>query len=189
MANTTKKTGNTASKKATDEVLTQEPDVRESTTTETTKIVAKEIDPNQYITVKNGFQGKLVYKSPRTGEVFIWDEFGTEQEMELRELKNAKNSHKKFFSDNWFMFDEDWVIDYLGVKQYYKHALRIDNFDDIFTYPSDKLKKTLNQLSEGQKKSDAYRAKSLISDVTIDSLKAISVLEEALGVDLTDKER
>ena len=37
---------------------------------ETTKkpVVPKEIDPNQIITVRNGFQGRLVYKSKRTGE-------------------------------------------------------------------------------------------------------------------------
>lgn len=153
------------------------------------KIVVKDIDPTQYVTVRNGFQGKLVYESPRTGETFVWEEFGSEQEMELRELKNAKNTRKKFFISNWFMFDEDWVIDYLGVKQYYKHALKIDEFDDIFTYPLEKLKKTLALLSEGQKKSVVYRAKLLISEGSIDSLKAIATIEEALGVDLTEKDR
>ena len=153
------------------------------------KIVAKDIDPTQYIIVRNGFQGKLIYESPRTGETFIWEDFGSEQEMELRELKNAKNTRKKFFMNNWFMFDEDWIIDYLGVKQYYKHALKIDEFDTIFTYPLEKLKKTLSQLSEGQKKSIIYRAKVLIADGSIDSLKAIATIEEALGVDLTEKDR
>ena len=153
------------------------------------KIIVKDIDPTQYVIVRNGFQGKLVYESPRNGETFIWDEFGSEQEMELRELKNAKNTRKKFFQNNWFMFDEDWIVDYLGVKQYYKHAIKIDDFDKIFTYPLDKLKKTLSQLSDGQKKSVIYRAKILIGDGTIDSLKAIATIEEALGVDLTEKDR
>ena len=80
---------------------------------ETTKkpVVPKEIDPNQIITVRNGFQGRLVYKSKRTGERWSWESFGAEQDMELSELKNARNSNKKYFINNWFMFDEDWVID------------------------------------------------------------------------------
>ena len=80
-------------------------------------IIPKDIDASQFVTVRNGFQGKLVYVSKRTGETFIWEEFGSEQEMELRELRNAKNSYKTFFVNNWFMFDEDWIVDYLGVRK------------------------------------------------------------------------
>lgn len=151
------------------------------------KIVAKDIDPSQYVTVRNGFQGKLVYISKRTGETFIWDEFGAEQEMELRELKNAKNSYKNFFINNWFMFDEDWIIDYLGVRQFYKHAIPIDNFDEIFTQKASDLKKTISGLSDGQKKSVAYRAKELIAENKIDSLSVINTLEKALNIELIEK--
>ena len=98
-------------------------------------IVPKDVDPNQYITVRNGFQGRLIYISKKTGETFEWDGFGEEQEMELRELKAAKNSYNKaFYSNNWFMFnpEDEWVIDYLGVRQYYKNAVNVDEFDDMF---------------------------------------------------------
>ena len=50
-------------------------------------LVAKDIDPNQIVTVRNGFQGMLIYKSKKTGERYIWQEFGDEQDMELSELK------------------------------------------------------------------------------------------------------
>ena len=75
-------------------------------------LVPKDIDPSQYVTVRNGFQGRLVYKSKRTGERFVWDSFGAEQDMELSELRNARNSNKKYFINNWFMFDEPWIVDY-----------------------------------------------------------------------------
>lgn len=150
-------------------------------------IIPKDVDPTQYVTVRNGFQGRLVYRSRKTGEMFIWDEFGSEQEMELRELRNAKNSYKSFFINNWFMFDEDWIVDYLGVRQYYKNAIPIDGFDNIFSMKSAELKRTIAGLSAGQKKSVAYRAKELISEQKIDSLSVISVLEEALNIELIEK--
>ena len=156
-------------------------------TQEKEPLVIKDVDPEQYVIVRNGFQGKLIYKSPRTGERFIWEEFGDEQEMQLRELKNAKNTYKKFFINNWFMFDESWVIDYLGVKQYYQNILSIDNFDDIFSKSPAELKKFISNLSAGQKKSIAYRATQLIAEEKIDSRKVISTLEECLGVDLIEK--
>lgn len=150
-------------------------------------MVAKDVDPSMYVTVRNGFQGRLVYQSRKTGEMFVWDNFGDEQDMELRELKNAKNSYKKFFINNWFMFDDDWIVDYLGVRQFYKNAVSIDDFDKIFKQKPDELKKTISEMSEGQKQSVAYRARTLISNGEIDSLSVVSTLEELLGTELIEK--
>lgn len=152
------------------------------------KIVAKDIDLDQYITVLNGFHGKLVYKGRRNGEWFIWDEFGAEQDMELRELKSAKNDCKKFFSENLFMFNEEdmWVVDYLGLGKYYDNALSIDEIDDLFSKSAANVKKIVNGLSDGQKRTVAYRASQLIADGQIDSLSVINALEEALGTELIE---
>lgn len=178
----TKNTTNKSSAKATTKVM--EP---KEAPVENKQIVAKDIDVHQYVTVRNGFQGKLVYVSQKTGEHFVWDGFGTEQEMELLELRNAKNSAKKFFQNNWFMFDEDWIADYLGVKQFYRHAVKIEDFDKIFEMSPAEIKNTVTALSDGQKKSVAYRAKMLIAEGEIDSNKAINALEEALGVELIER--
>ena len=152
-------------------------------------IVPKDIDPEQYVTVRNGFQGRLVYVSKHTGERFVWDQFGDEQEMELRELKNAKNSYKKFFENNWFMFDEDWIVDYLGVQRFYRNAVRIEDFDEIFQKDAKTISEIISDMSDGQKKSVAYRARVLIADGAIDSNKAITALEESLGVELVERDR
>lgn len=153
------------------------------------KIVPKEIDPHQYIPVKSGVHGKLIYKSRKTGEKFVWQGFGEEQDMELQELRNAKSANKKFFERNWFMFDDeyDWVIDYLGVRAFYRNALSIDHFDDIFEMRPAEIGKRIAMLSEGQKKAVRYRATQLISEDGIDSIKVIEALEKALGIELIER--
>lgn len=152
-------------------------------------MIPKKIDPNQYVTVRNGFQGRLVYKSKRTGERFVWDSFGAEQDMELSELKNARNSNKKYFINNWFMFDEPWIPDYIGMAQYYKFAIPIEDFDKFFEKSAAELEKAVAKLSDGQKQSVAYRAKQLIADGTIDSNKAIASLEKSLGIELVEHDK
>lgn len=156
---------------------------------ETKPMAAKDIDVNQMIVVRNGFQGKLIYISARTGEKFVWDEFGSEQDIELRELRNAKSAHKGFFENNWFMFDDDyaWVIDYLGVGKFYENCIKLDEFDDLFKKTPAQIKATISKLSDGQKKSVSYRARQLITSGDIDSHKAILALEEALGVELIER--
>lgn len=175
--------------KTTTKTSTKTQDAAAESQAQPAKIIPKDIDLNQYITVRNGFHGVLVYKSSRTGELFIWNTFGSEQEISLGELRNAKNSAKDFFINNWFMFDEEfsWVIDYLGMRRYYKHFVSIDQFDDIFKQTPAQIKKTVAELSRGQKQTLAYRASELIASGEIDSLKLISALETALGVELIEK--
>lgn len=151
------------------------------------RMIPKDVDPSQIITVKNGFQGRLVYKSKRTGERFVWDGFGAEQDMELGELRNARNSNKKYFINNWFMFDEPWVVDYLGMGKFYKFSISIEGFDELFEKPAAEIEATIAKLSDGQKKSIAYRAKQLIADGGIDSNKTITTLERCLGTELIER--
>ncbi len=184
---------NSTTKKKTEEVSEKvvENTKEESTETKTEKkrYTPTEVDPSQTVIVLNGFQGKLTYISPRTREKYKWEEFGGEQEIEIRELRNAKGSAKEFFVNNWFMFDEEyaWVIDYLGVKQYYKNSIRLDEFDDIFELPADEVESRVSVLSKGQKQSLGYRARQLVAEDKIESLKVIAALERALGIKLIEK--
>ena len=185
MANENNKT-KTSSKQS----AKQEPkaEVKTEVKEERKTFTPKDIDPHQIVTVRNGFQGRLTYKSQKTGEKFVWDEFGAEQDMEIGELRNARNSAKKYFINNWFMFDEQWIVEYLGMKQYYRFAVSIDDFDKIFEMNVSEMEKTLENMSDGQRKSVAYRAKQLIADGGIDSNKTIQALERCLGTELIERD-
>ena len=199
MANTKSK----VSKNTVQKPATQKADVTKNKETVTTDIediedvsaekkqyrVKKNLDPNMIVTVKNGFQGLLVYKSRRTNERFVWETFGDEQDMDLQELKNARNSSKTFFENNWFLIDDPEVLEYLGVSQYYKYALNFDSFDGLFNKSPDEISDTISRLSTGQKKSVAYRAKALIANGSIDSIKVINALEESLSIELIDRDK
>ena len=192
MANTS-----TKAKKAADALKTTEPAevetveevVEDTDSNEAEKKYYKvktNLDPGMYVTVKNGFNGTLVYKSKKTGERFIWEAFGDEQEIELAELKATKNSYKSFFVNNWFLFDDPEIIEWLGMNQYYKHALDSASFDKLFKKTPEEIEKTIKALSDGQKKSVAFRAKQLISEGEIDSIKVISALEKSLSTELIE---
>lgn len=156
---------------------------------ESKPIIPKDVDPNTIVIVKNGFNGKLIYISPRTKERYVWDSFGDEQEMELRELRNAKSSAKKFFENNWFMFnkDDEWVVQYLGLSRYYKYAVKLDDFDEIFEKSIDEVVDIIGKMSKGQKRSLSYRARQLVIGGEIDSRKMITALENALGTEFIER--
>lgn len=147
--------------------------------------VKKDLDPHMIVPVKNGFNGTLVCKG-KNGERYMWAIFGDEQEIELSDLKYIKNTYKNFFINNWFLFDDPEIIEYLGMTQYYKHALNSESFDTIFEKEPEEVKAVVKELSAGQKKSLAFRAKQMIASGDIDSMKVISALEESLGIELIE---
>lgn len=147
----------------------------------------KTFDVHDYVTVRNGFNGKLIYKSKRTGERFVWDEFGSEQDMELQELKNAKNSSREFFEQNWFMLDDPSVISYLGVERYYKNSLNYEDFDVLFSMNPEEIERRIEKLPSGQRTSVIYLAREKIAGGEIDSMRVINALEKSLGVELIER--
>ena len=166
----------------------QEPmEVEKSAEPKVTYKAKRDLDPHSYVTVRNGFNGVLVYKSKRTGERFVWQEFGDEQDMELMELRAARNASKAYFINNWFLFDDPAVVEWLGMERDYKHALNANSFDELFTKDSEEIKKTISELSTGQKRSVVFRAKQLIDEGAIDSIKTINTLESCLGVELIER--
>ena len=149
-------------------------------------VVKPELNPEDYVTVRNGFNGKLVYRSRNTNEVYIWDGLGAEQEMELRELKHARNTARAYFSNNWFMFDDPAIPDWLGVSMYYKDALDIDEIDELFTMSPAEIERTIRSMPAGQKETIANRAKDLLrTGDKIDSIRVIHALERSLGITLS----
>lgn len=146
----------------------------------------REFRPDEYVTVRSGYNGRLVYKSSKTGEKFVFESFGSEHDMELQELRKAKNEYKGFFKNNWFLIDDPEVIDYLGVREYYKNALSYEEFDSIADMTAEEISARMALVSEGQKISIAHYVRKMIADGRIDSMKAITALEKGLGVQLIE---
>lgn len=176
-----------ATRKKTEEIAEATPVVEDSKPI----VPAKEapVDPHQIVVVRNGFNGLLVYKSPKTGEVIKWGKFGDEQEMEVGELRTVRNTAKGFFVNNWFMFDEEyqWVLDYLGVRGFYKNSISIENMDEVFNLPPEEIEEKLSKLPDGQKRSLGYRAREMVVSGEIDSRRAISAIEKALNIVLIER--
>ena len=149
--------------------------------------VRKQLDPHTIVTVKNGFPGMLIYESSKTGEMFRWESLGDEQDMELQELKNARNASKAFYVNNWFRIDDPEILDYLGVAEYYKNALNLIDDEVLRSMKPDDIHSTVAKMSDGQKLALKYRVKQMIESGDIDSIKMITAFEEALGVELIER--
>ena len=137
------------------------------------------------VTVKNGFAGRLVYKSRRNGERFIWEETGDEQDLEYQTLKDVRNSNKEFFINNWFIIEDQDVIDALNLKKYYEGSIRMDTLYQLVEQKPEVIERTVRDMPDGPKDTLKMRLRQMIADEEIDSIKVIAAFERSLGVKLT----
>lgn len=151
------------------------------------RFTPKRLDPHTYVRVINGYHGELIYISPRTGEKFGWPEFGADQYIELQDLRAARSSGRAFFEKNWFLIEDQEILEDLGVARFYKNAITAEEFDTLFDKEPNEVLDTVSKLSDGQKKAVGFLAKKLIAEQKLDSISLITSLEELLGTELIER--
>jgi len=132
--------------------------------------------------------GGAVYVSKKImGYMVEWDDIGSVEYMELGELASMRNTDRRFFEDNWIIFEntEEYstvqLYDFLKVTKHYKNIVTPDTIDDLLKYDKNKLAKTIATFSKGMKQTVAAVAKSRLNQGTLDK-NIIDTLESALGV-------
>lgn len=145
------------------------------------KNIKVEPDPHELISVKNGFHGRLTYKSRRDGMEVVWSEYGDEEFLEYQELKSARSSQKKFFTENWWIMDYEY-LEALGVVKYYENAINDENIENLKNKSPDKIKEIVSKMSNGQKKSLSYKVIEMIKTEELDNVKTIRALKESLNL-------
>ena len=145
-------------------------------------------DLTRMICIKNIAKGKLIYKSKRQmGYTIVWEKRGALNYMELGEFINLKNSDMRFITEPWIRImeeDEVEILKYANVYQYFKSIIEIDDVDALLRLPFDKFCSKFDKLPDSFKKTVAERAKDMIANGELDSIKIKKYIEQQLDIEL-----
>lgn len=140
--------------------------------------------------VCNTIGGATYISKKASGYIVEWEDFGSEEYMELGELVAMRNTDRRFFEDNWIVledtdeYDAMQLYEFLKVSKYYNNVFTSRNIDELFSYSKDKIAKTISTLSRGMKETIAARAKQKLDENTLDK-NIIDILESSLGIQFT----
>lgn len=149
---------------------------------------AKKIPLDIIVPVICNTVGGAIYISKKSGYPVEWDDYGTEEFMELSELVAMRNTDRRFFTDNWIVLGdtEDYtaveLYDFLKVLKYYEKILTPNNIDTIFEMSSDNIIKVISGMSKGMKSTIASVVLQKIQSKELDSTSKINAFEDALNV-------
>lgn len=136
-------------------------------------------------------KGRLTYVSNRVGGLGAdWDEFGSEQYLDIRELMNMRNTQKRFFDDNWIIIKDsddgeytaDEIYKFLRVSERYGDYYDKDNLDTFFDLTPKQMKEKVARVSDGIKELLIATASEKFRSGEIDSLKKKQAIKDALGM-------
>ncbi len=154
------------------------------------------LDDSVLISAKSNVFGELIFVNPRTGDRTTWSSCGDVQTLTMGDLRAMKGTQRAFFENQWIYITgveeagyedispED-IYKALMVTQYYKNILDPDNYAEIFSWPSDKIRETIGYMSDGAKMNFVVAANTSIADGSLDSIKKIQLIESCLGCELT----
>lgn len=126
----------------------------------------------------------MIYVSKaQVGYELQWDEYGSEQWIEYRELINMKNSQIAFFKKNWIICDME-VLQALRVDMHYKNMIDIDNLEDLFTKNVDEIRQIISVSSDGVKQLIFDKALNMYKNDELDSIKIKNMLKDDFNFDV-----
>lgn len=119
-----------------------------------------------------------------------WDEFGSVQYLDIRELMNMRNTQKRFFNDNWIVlrdtddgeYTADEIYRFLRVDDKYGNFYDQDNIETFFDLSPKQMKEKVKTLSNGIKELLTITALDKFESGEIDSVKKIQAIKEALDI-------
>lgn len=146
----------------------------------------KQIDLDMLVSCKNIVDGRLIYKSRKTGLETIWMEYGDVEFIDVGELLTMKASQPKFLTNPALIIEDDDVVEYLGLKHIYQKIVDVEDLDTFFENSPEEISQILDKIPNGVKGTIGTVAKKRVLDGTLFDRRKIKTLEQKLNIDLSE---
>ena len=200
MATTTTKKRTTTSTKTSKPKV--EPTVEESLVTEETPIVEEVVEQEVIETpkkkeVRQFNQHDLILCrsvtagwlgcSGKSGQYYIFENFGDECEMEYQDLFALKQRRSPYLYAPLFVIEDEELLDnprWTDIKEfYYEKVYTMDDINAILNTPIGKFEDTLKALPKGLAKSLQVEVAKRIENGAFDSLNKIKIIDDVFDTD------
>lgn len=173
---TTKKTTTTKKKTTT------------ATTTKAEKVTERKFNPTDMIVCKSVRQNGLVYVSPSTGITYVWNGFGSINELPYQEVMSMKASKSRFLYEPWVLIEEKDILERADFKKDFENMYALyEEFEDpetFFNQSLEVIEEKIANIPNGLRDLIVYNASTYIEDGTLDRMSVINALDQAFGTNL-----
>ena len=145
----------------------------------------KKFQQTDMILCRSVVTGGLFLEGSKTKQLYQWNDYGDETEVEYRDLVAEVRAKTGFVFTPWFIIeDDDFIEEFPQLKQFYSKYLSVKDLREILNLPTNQMAKKISELPSGAKESIRSIAASMVSSGAIDSVSKIKKLDEIFETDM-----
>lgn len=125
-------------------------------------------------------------KGQKTGEIYTFESEGASEYIEYRDLVAAVRTNSDIiFKPFIIVKDKDFIDEQDKLKKFYDSLYTIEDYNEFFRVPAQRMKNILDQLPDGIKNTIKSMAVTKIANGSLDSVARIKALDEYFGTQLS----
>lgn len=105
---------------------------------------------DEMVEVRNVYNGKVVYNSPKTKINYAWLEKGDIEVMSIEEILTM-HTKRKYLEEPWLAIDDERIIEGLGLEKAVDIIEKIEDTDALAEMDLQELEKLINGLNRNQR--------------------------------------
>lgn len=141
-------------------------------------------DRTREIPVRSCINGRVIYKSKKTGVTYKWLEKGTYEILTIDEVLNMESQSQKFLHSPWLMVDDEEVIEAFNLQELYDLVAKVEDIDSFITISLGEQKQIYNKLPKTLQNQVYNHIYNKVETGEIDSKSKIRELEELVQMEL-----
>ena len=141
-------------------------------------------DRTREIPVRSCINGRVIYKSKKTGVTYKWLEKGTYEILTIDELLNMESQSQKCLHSPWLMVDDEEVIEAFNLQELYDLVAKVEDIDSFITISLGEQKQIYNKLPKTLQNQVYNHIYNKVETGEIDSKSKIRELEELVQMEL-----
>ena len=141
-------------------------------------------DRNRQVIVRSCIEGRVIYKSKRSGMTWKWLEKGAYEVLTVEELLNMESQSHKFLHSPWLMVDDEDIIEAFNLAELYDLVAKVEDIDSFINMTLDEQKQIYNKLPKASQNQVYNHICFKVDSGEIDSRAKIRQLEELVGMEL-----
>ena len=136
------------------------------------------------IPVRSFINGRVIYKSKKTGVTYKWLEKGSYEILTIEELLNMESQSQKFLHSPWLMVDDEEVIEAFNLQELYELVAKVEDIDSFINMSLGEQKQIYNKLPKSLQNQVYNHIYNKVESGEIDSRAKIRELEELVQMEL-----
>ena len=141
-------------------------------------------DRNRQVIVRSCVDGRVIYKSKRSGMTWKWLEKGAYEVLTVEELLNMESQSHKFLHSPWLMVDDEDIIEAFNLAELYDLVAKVEDIDSFINMTLDEQKQIYNKLPKASQNQVYNHICFKVDSGEIDSRAKIRELEDLVGREL-----